>query len=111
VGESTTGSVCGGKRRHKRGDHFYAIAYPKVRLGIMFRYFVYIRWLRISAVWALVLYLLLQLFGAWAQINGFGDVSYLGHLGGLVVGICAGLLYKARQKREALRRNQVEFPF
>jgi len=79
---------------------YYAIAFPKVRLAFMFRWFLYFRWFRISAAWALVLYLLLQLIGAYFQIKGFGHVSYLGHLGGLIVGIAVAFLHKYLAKRD-----------
>jgi membrane associated rhomboid family serine protease len=82
---------------------YYAVAFPKVRLGIMFRYFFFFRWIRMSAAVALVLYLLMQLFGAYMQINGFGGVSYLGHLGGLVVGLTAAITHKVLAKRQTAK--------
>ena len=51
------------------------------------QYFFYFRWLRFSAFWGLVLYLLIQVFGVWMERYGVASVAYLGHLGGLVVGI------------------------
>ena len=81
----------------------YAVVFPQVRLGFMFRYFLYFQWFRMSAVWALVIYTGLQLVGAYAQIQGFGGVSYLGHLGGLVVGLIGGFLYRDLQARRTAR--------
>lgn len=82
---------------------YYAISFPKVRLAFMFRYFVYFRWFRIPAIWALALYVLMQLIGSYYQINGFGNVSYLGHTGGLLVGVVAALLTKYVGTRQAQR--------
>jgi membrane associated rhomboid family serine protease len=73
---------------------FYALAFPRTRLGILIFFFW---WLRLSALVMLFLYAALQLLGAFAQIEGFGSVSSLGHLGGLAVGVVAGLLWRARQ--------------
>lgn len=70
---------------------YYAIAFPRARLGFLFIFFYIPRWIRMPAIVALVLYFLLQIFGAWQQVTGFGNVSNLGHLGGLVVGILAGI--------------------
>lgn len=68
----------------------YAVAFPKVRLGIMFRYFFYFRWFFMSAWVALLLYMALQLIGSFAQARGFAGVSYLAHMGGLIIGLLAG---------------------
>lgn len=72
----------------------YAILFPNVRLAFLFRYFLYFQWFRVRAVWALVLYMLMQIVGSYFQLQGFGGVAYLAHAGGLVVGICAGLTYR-----------------
>jgi len=80
---------------------YYAIAYPKVRLGFLWRiWWVYFRWLRISAVGALVFYMLIQVAGAYFQIRGFAGVSYLAHLGGMGAGLCAACLDKAWRKSD-----------
>jgi membrane associated rhomboid family serine protease len=74
---------------------FYAVAFPDVRLGFLFIIYFYPKWIRIKAIWALGIYLVLQLIGAHYQVRGFADVSYLGHLGGLAVGITAALYMRA----------------
>lgn len=80
---------------------FYAVAFPRVRLGFIFRVWYVFRWVSMPAILALVLYSLLQIVGVWMQVSGISGVSYLGHLGGLVVGLVAVWLYKTRQKRQA----------
>jgi membrane associated rhomboid family serine protease len=57
----------------------------------MVRWYFYFRFFRLSVRWALVLWIGLQLLGAWQQIAGFSNVSALGHLGGAAVG--AGFYY------------------
>ena len=81
---------------------FYAVTFPRVRLGFIFWLGLLFRWISMPAIVALVLYSLLQILGAWLQISGISSVSYLGHLGGLLVGLVAVWLYKARQKRQAV---------
>lgn len=70
---------------------YYAISFPKVRLAFLFWRWSWIRWVRMSAVTALVLFVLLQFIGAALQLGGFSNVSALGHLGGLAVGVAAGV--------------------
>ena len=82
---------------------FYALEFPKVRLGFMFRYFLLFRWFHLSAAWALVLYAFMQIFGVYFQILGASNVSYLGHLGGLAVGVAAIFVYRSRQRREVAK--------
>jgi len=77
---------------------YYAVAFPKARLGMLFFFFF---WLRLPAYVWLVLWGLLQLFTAQAQLAGTTNVSALGHLGGAAVGFVAALAVR-RRRREAL---------
>ena len=77
---------------------YYAMAFPHARIKLLFWIVIVPKWIRIPAWLALVLYTGLQLFGAWQQMTGFTNVSYLAHLGGLSVGVLAG--FWARLSRE-----------
>lgn len=82
----------------------YALLYPRARLAFLFRltrYWGPLGWIRIPAVWALVLYILLQAVGAWKQIGGLSHVSALAHLGGLAVGLTVGGAARIVQRRES----------
>ena len=65
---------------------YYALTFPKARLGVFWRYAVFFKYDRMPALVYLGLYVILQLLGAREQVGGFGGVSYLAHLGGLAVG-------------------------
>ncbi|HUT60626.1 MAG TPA: rhomboid family intramembrane serine protease [Phycisphaerae bacterium] len=79
---------------------FYAVVFPQVRIGWMWRiFFVVGPWLRMRAWVALLVFAAIQLVGTWGQLQGFSGVSYLAHLGGLAVGIAAGLVSRASQGR------------
>lgn len=65
---------------------FYALQYPRARLGIFWRYFFVIRRFSMPASAAFVLWVLMQAFGAWMQMSGFSHVNALAHLGGAAVG-------------------------
>ncbi len=70
---------------------FYALQFPRARLGIMFRYFLFFRWFFIPAYGAMILWLLLQFMVAALQIAEITNVSGLAHLGGAAVGVAAWL--------------------
>jgi len=81
---------------------YYAIAFPRTRLGILFCFFW---WIRLPALAMLLLYGILQILGAYGQIGGFGSVSNLGHLGGLAIGVLAALIWRGRQGGVELSRD------
>ena len=75
---------------------FYAIAFPRARIGYFFRYMFRGRWVRMR-VW--VMFLIwsgLQGLGAWAQVTGCSDVSAVAHLGGAAVGAGAAVWWRQR---------------
>jgi len=85
---------------------YYVIMFPMARIGILFRVFIYIRWLHMPAFVFVALYLVIQILGSLAQVSGMRGVSYLGHLGGLAVGLAVGLVvHVARRRRPAFLRE------
>ena len=77
---------------------YYAVAFPKARLGMLFLFFF---WMRLPAYVWLVLWGIFQLLLARSQLAGTTNISALGHLGGAVVGFVAALVVR-RRRREAL---------
>ncbi|MBD3266834.1 rhomboid family intramembrane serine protease [bacterium] len=65
---------------------FYALQFPKVRLGFIFYYLLLFRWVKINASTAIVFWVLLQLWGAYNQIHGLSHVSAMAHIGGALTG-------------------------
>ncbi len=76
---------------------FYALQFPKARLGFLFRYFVYFRWLNFPAWVALALWLLLQTVGVIQQMSGFSNVAATAHLGGAAVGFGCWLWWRHKE--------------
>ena len=62
----------------------YALSFPRAQIGLPFFYGMV--WLRIPATLVFILWLGLQSLMAWQQVAGFGNVSALAHLGGVIVG-------------------------
>jgi membrane associated rhomboid family serine protease/Zn-finger nucleic acid-binding protein len=74
---------------------FYALKFPQVRLAFLMRWgFMWFRWIRLPAWFALVLWILFQFLGAWEQKAGISSVSAFAHLGGAAVGLVAWLIWR-----------------
>ena len=56
---------------------FYALAFPQAKIGFLWRYFYYFRWLRLPAWFVFVLWILFQIIGAYEQKIGISSVSSL----------------------------------
>lgn len=69
---------------------FYALEFPQARLVVWVRLF----WLRMSALTAAGLWVLLQIIGAFVQMAGASNVSSLAHLGGAAVGVGFYFVYR-----------------
>ena len=75
---------------------FYALRFPKARLGLYWWFLVLIRRITLPAWGAFVLWLLLQMLIAGMQIEGHSSVSGLAHLGGAAAGVA---MWAACRKR------------
>lgn len=73
---------------------FYALEFPRARLGFLLRLGWRYTWIQVPASGALVLWFLLQVFGAFEQMVGFSNVSSLAHLGGGGAGIALWLWWR-----------------
>jgi len=74
---------------------FYALKFPQARLGFLLRYFWRFQWVQTPAWFALVLWLLMQCFGAFMQLGGFSNVAATAHLGGAAAGFVLWLCWRA----------------
>jgi membrane associated rhomboid family serine protease len=81
----------------------YLILYPKVRVNMLIFLFIFITTIRIPAMFMLIYWLLVQLFGGLASIgNDFGGVAFWAHIGGFVAGAAIVWLFV---KPELLHRH------
>lgn len=71
---------------------FYALQFPRARLGFFVRFY----WINVPAWAALVGWLLLQGWHAYQQVAGFSNISALAHLGGALVGFLFWLKWRNR---------------
>jgi membrane associated rhomboid family serine protease len=73
---------------------YYALTFPKNRVGL---FLLYLYWWRIPAWTAFIMFFVIQLVYSYLETTGWGNVSYLGHLGGLIVGCTAAIVARLRQ--------------
>jgi membrane associated rhomboid family serine protease/Zn-finger nucleic acid-binding protein len=75
---------------------FYALSFPQAKIGFLWRYFFYFRWIRLPAWFVFVLWILFQIIGAYEQKVGISSVSSFAHLGGAAVGVAAWAVCRKR---------------
>lgn len=75
---------------------YYALRFPRARLGLLLRIFFSLRWIQVPAYAYVGLWVLLQMIGAGQQLAGMTNVSALAHLGGAAVGLAAWILTRSR---------------
>lgn len=75
---------------------FYALKFPRARLGFLMRFLFYFRWIRMPAHAFVLIWVILQLIGAMQQAAGTTNVSSLAHLGGAAVGFWFWLNWRQR---------------
>lgn len=80
---------------------FYALAFPQAKLYMAYRWWLYWRVFSLPAWTLALLWLILQLLGAFEQISGIGGVSALAHLGGAITGFLCWLMWRQRQEPPA----------
>lgn len=79
-----------------RGWFYYALQFPRARLGFLFWYYAYHRWWQMPAWFALVLWLLLQTFTVVQQLSGYSNVAATAHFGGAAAGFLFWLAWRQR---------------
>src|SRR6266568_1507966 len=86
---------------------FYALSFPRVKLGFLMRYgWWWFRWIRLPTWFVFVLWILFQFVGAWEQVAGISAVSSVAHIGGAVVGFVAWLFWRKNNSlNEEFRSN------
>lgn len=90
---------------------YYAMAFPRAKLGLFFWIFFYPKWISFTARTALALWIGLQLLGSWEQVAGFSNVSALAHLGGGAVGLVAALAARRGGAAKAERAGYQRDPY
>lgn len=80
---------------------FYALRFPRARLGVLWWWMLYVRWIWLPAWGFFAFWVLLQLLGAYEQAAGVSNVSAMAHLGGALVGVVWGLAMRGGERARA----------
>ncbi len=73
---------------------FYALQFPRARLGFLVRHYHAFRWLQIPAWLALALWLVLQSVMVVMQLSGYSNVGATAHMGGAAAGFILWLAWR-----------------
>ena len=83
----------------------YLLFFPFSRVNTLF-FVGLVFHARISAIWLIGGWGLLQLFSGVGSLGASGGVAYFAHLGGLVAGVAAVALYKLFRREPLIRRRR-----
>ena len=75
---------------------YYALRFPRARLGFLFRYWLYFRWLHFPAYVGLLFWFLMQFLLVAMQQMGVGNVAALAHMGGALAGVAAWFVWRTK---------------
>lgn len=76
---------------------FYALSFPNAGIAVMWRHYLFFRWLRFPAVVGLILWTVLQVVLAALQVQDLTDVSAASHLGGALVGLVIWTIHRLQR--------------
>jgi membrane associated rhomboid family serine protease len=78
---------------------FYALQFPKAKIGHVVRFGFYFRWIQMPAWCLLILWLLWQGFILMLQLKGLSRVGATAHLGGALAGLLLWLRWRLIQDK------------
>lgn len=73
---------------------FYALTFPKARLGIFFWIYYHPRWFRFPAFLFVFVWVGCQFIGGMFELAGARRISFLSHLGGILAALAFWLFWK-----------------
>ena len=79
----------------------YLILFPRSRILTLFFIFIFIKLIRLPAIFVLGFWFLIQLLGVWG--GSISNVAFFAHVGGFAAGL---ILVKAFQPRQSKRRRR-----
>jgi membrane associated rhomboid family serine protease len=86
---------------------FYALKFPRARIALAVRYYYRLGLVRMPAYALFFVWLAIQGYGVWAQLNGFSPVSALAHIGGALTGFVFWVATRKIQRAEKSGRGRL----
>lgn len=75
----------------------YALSFPNAAIAVMWRHYLFFRWLRFPAAVGLILWIILQVILTSLQAQDLTNVSAASHLGGALVGMIIWTIYRLQR--------------
>lgn len=85
---------------------YYALAFPKAKISLLLWFYVYFRWIKLSAFWLFIIWVGLQLMGVVEQASGLSNVSALAHIGGALTGIAFWFMTKDGESHDKSKKSK-----
>lgn len=84
----------------------YLVLFPRARVRTLIFFFRFVRFTELPALVVLGFWFILQLFSGLASIgaSASGGVAWFAHIGGFVLGLLVGLIFRKRRPRTAFIR-------
>lgn len=79
---------------------FYGLQFPRAKVGFLFRYFAFLRWLRVPAWLYVIFWMGIQFVSTINQPDGAIQVTILGLFGGAAVGCSLWIYYLLQRTRQ-----------
>jgi membrane associated rhomboid family serine protease len=85
----------------------YFLRFPKARVHVLIIFFFFIRIIRVSALFALGFWFVMQLFSGLGSLGREGGgVAWFAHIGGFVVGIILVLFFETQQRKAFYKKTE-----
>jgi membrane associated rhomboid family serine protease len=76
---------------------FYAISFPHAKISVLLTFGALFNWIRISVIVYFAFWLFIQFLMSIFQVYGSGDISYIAHLSGALVGVVFALIHRNKK--------------
>jgi membrane associated rhomboid family serine protease len=83
---------------------YYALRYPRERIGFLLCFLYYFRWVHVPAYGMFLIWIVIQALATYNQVTGISNVSALSHVGGACTGALFWLVTRKKCPRGRVSR-------
>ena len=86
----------------------YFLRFPRARVHVLIVFFFFIRVIRVSAIFVIGFWFLIQVFNGLGTLGmqGSGGVAWFAHIGGFVAGFILVFLFEKKERVQVYRRRE-----
>ena len=87
----------------------YFLRFPRARVHVLIVFFFFIRVIRVSAIFVIGFWFLIQVFNGLGTLGmqGSGGVAWFAHIGGFVAGFILVFLFEKKERVQVYRRKEL----